>query len=1166
YEVSGEEHLYSDFPEIDLSQLDAGDLDSAGCFSELQWGGEHSETDSSQYSTDDSELFQIIDSENEALLAALTETLDDIQGDDMGLAAFPTMEEGDTLNPATTSPAPSPKPTAPVTGGPPPAPECDELSLLKKLLLSPSPPSCEVEGPRDRRASVPQAQSRSCTELHRHLTSSTSCSQTKPPQAPEECPGSGHHPSLGDCTHHEDDSDSSEDSLSSGDSVAALSSLEDGPGSQFSCEGELHSVLELIRYMHTYCLPPRKLPTREPTDTKPQPCSSPFKRAKPDCAPVPGSAQSRPGCAWQAPGSCKKPEASFSILKELLARDLLCDVSKPYRLGKPVYAALARPPGSCSPVPPDGEDASGTCTSRVKTAAGEKGELQQSPEVEVPRELGGPEDDAGKQEGTLGTGKVVRKQDSAAHAVRRSKRLNPELGHWLSFLEPPTEAQCPVLEGFSAEEPAAEVEVGGTAPSAEPQPLCLGSLGDGEVGTESRRCALLEQTGSSLWVHPVSGLWGSAAVVPQKPSKLQVQEWLSPGSVSCPCQVGKALSGHCRDTAPLITCFSPAFQKHPGVSRCPWHKRALQPAQGAVFAEHSELHCWALGSHRELGECHARGREFCVCALELLTPLPFDPAFGKRNFEPMLTVELCGTAGRTGFEFFRFAKYTLGGASFTLNSAWKVQFQPTQPRGHLHPLHTADTGHSLCIATSEHHEQLWGRILGWEEVFRGPCMSQEGMESPLVPAGIRASFLLPQVPLGEAVGATGAALGWGLTPPTTPPYKPAEEDLYKPDIPQEPGKEDGIAPSPGGTGDVAASRKAPRKHPERTELFAHLSRAGGRALPEQQGLLKRPFSRSFGDHDYCQVLKPEPALQRKVLKSWEPPSQVETEHKRRVPAAHYQGLELGKDTGTEMLWKDGVKQLRDQEIRASLTKHFGFLDSALDDEDMVFCKTPEYDTVFEDSGSESGSPGEEDEEEEEEEEEEHGNTKLCLRRNPLSRSSLHFCSRSRSSSGSSCCRSRSPASRRTFRCENGEQCQGGSGHRGQLKKRREKAIGEGRVVYIRNLSSSMSSSELKKRFEVFGEIVECQVLSRTNRGEKYGFITYRYSEHAALSLKNGPSLRKRNEPSFQLSSGGLGRFFWTRYADLDCSTDESSPAPVKSKYETMDFDSLLQEAQLSLHR
>lgn len=41
--------------------------------------------------------------------------------------------------------------------------------------------------------------------------------------------------------------------------------------------------------------------------------------------------------------------------------------------------------------------------------------------------------------------------------------------------------------------------------------------------------------------------------------------------------------------------------------------------------------------------------------------------------------------------------------------------------------------------------------------------------------------------------------------------------------------------------------------------------------------------------------------------------------------------------------------------------------------------------------------------------------------------------------------------------------------------------GEGRVVYIRNLSSDMSSRELKRRFEVFGEIVECQVLTRSKR-------------------------------------------------------------------------------------
>lgn len=41
--------------------------------------------------------------------------------------------------------------------------------------------------------------------------------------------------------------------------------------------------------------------------------------------------------------------------------------------------------------------------------------------------------------------------------------------------------------------------------------------------------------------------------------------------------------------------------------------------------------------------------------------------------------------------------------------------------------------------------------------------------------------------------------------------------------------------------------------------------------------------------------------------------------------------------------------------------------------------------------------------------------------------------------------------------------------------------GEGCVVYVRNLSSDMSSRELKRRFEVFGEIVECQVLTRSKR-------------------------------------------------------------------------------------
>lgn len=57
--MSGEEQLCADFPELDLSQLDVGDLDSATCFEELQWCPESAEVDPSQYSPRDAELFQV---------------------------------------------------------------------------------------------------------------------------------------------------------------------------------------------------------------------------------------------------------------------------------------------------------------------------------------------------------------------------------------------------------------------------------------------------------------------------------------------------------------------------------------------------------------------------------------------------------------------------------------------------------------------------------------------------------------------------------------------------------------------------------------------------------------------------------------------------------------------------------------------------------------------------------------------------------------------------------------------------------------------------------------------------------------------------------------------------------------------------------------------------
>uniref|UniRef100_A0A8C5SDS3 PPARG coactivator 1 beta n=1 Tax=Laticauda laticaudata TaxID=8630 RepID=A0A8C5SDS3_LATLA len=765
----------------------------------------------------------------------------------------------------------------------------------------------------DRKSTFPQTQSRNCTELHKHLTTSATTRH---------------------CPHRKN---SGPQDKCHADNISSK-----GTGDK-----ELHAAVELIHYMHTYCLPPRKLSPMHPPDLALQQ------------PPLCGN-DSCPSSPWHFSMHCKQsrtPLSEFSILKELLARELPCDVSKPYRLAKPVYASLARlqlhKSSRTSPHNTGRESTDGYNKPATKIIPEMKTELRQILKVEAKAETA--EEDGAKQGTPMGQesyGKSSRKQDTSIYAVRRSKRLNPELSIWHSFLDkPPSEptvsspALCSSLQNFDTEAPAAEVEVSGA--------------------------------------DEMDGGFQSFPMELQTPSPESSRE---------------------SDTyaANESQCFTP---------------------------------------------CHQIGM-----------------------YERKALAFSC-----TGISTFLEEKKML---------------------------------------YHDNRKQITS-----------------------------------------------------LTPPTTPPYKPSEEDLYKPDIHQRPAQKTAVITSSEPQPMIShrpISRKHQKKQPVRTELYAHLSRSAIHpAHSEQHGVLKRPFSRSFGDHDYCQVLKPEYSLQRKVLRSWEPLSYIESQHKRQVPDVPYQ--EESNKSFDKSSVKEGTKQLRDQEIRASLTKHFGLLDSALEDgEEALFFKTPEYDTVFEDSCSEIGSPLEE--EEEEEEEEEYYMSPLgsnrCLHSSALSRTNLHYCSRNRSDSESSCCRSRSPVSQQVFR-----HCQEGNMSSQRLmEKKREKAIGEGRVVYIQNLASSMSSSELKKQFEVFGEIVECCILTKNKRGDKYGVITYRCSEHAALSLKNGASLWKRNEPLFQLAYGGFGHFFWTRFTDLDSNTEESSPTPVKSKYETMDFDSLLQEAQESLHR
>lgn len=74
----------------------------------------------------------------------------------------------------------------------------------------------------------------------------------------------------------------------------------------------------------------------------------------------------------------------------------------------------------------------------------------------------------------------------------------------------------------------------------------------------------------------------------------------------------------------------------------------------------------------------------------------------------------------------------------------------------------------------------------------------------------------------------------GLTPPTTPPHKPVEEELFKPESKAElPGK--GLCPV----------RTHLRKLPEQTELYAQLQRMGPTGDSQSKG--------AYRDHDYCML-------------------------------------------------------------------------------------------------------------------------------------------------------------------------------------------------------------------------------------------------------------------------------------------------------------------------
>ncbi|XP_035519537.1 peroxisome proliferator-activated receptor gamma coactivator-related protein 1 [Morone saxatilis] len=134
----------------------------------------------------------------------------------------------------------------------------------------------------------------------------------------------------------------------------------------------------------------------------------------------------------------------------------------------------------------------------------------------------------------------------------------------------------------------------------------------------------------------------------------------------------------------------------------------------------------------------------------------------------------------------------------------------------------------------------------------------------------------------------------------------------------------------------------------------------------------------------------------------------------------------------------------------------------------------------------------------------------------------------------------------------------------EVKRCKEKAIEERRVVYVGRIRGSMTQKELKERFSLFGEIEECTLHFR-DHGDNYGFVTYYDTKDAFTAIENGGKLRKPDELPFDLCFGGRRQFCQTSYADLDSNRDYD-PLPAKAKFNALDFDTLLKQAQQNLKR
>ncbi|XP_035860630.1 peroxisome proliferator-activated receptor gamma coactivator 1-beta isoform X2 [Sander lucioperca] len=527
------DRLDTDFPDIDLSQLDTSDFDSVNCLSELQWCNDQPadvSPASIHYSTAD-ELFEI-EEENAALLAALTDSLDGMVDAEVGgLSVFPALggepdqeeEDEDSLSLCTEDFSQS-------LGA-----ETEDPSLLKKLLLTPPNVPAGIDAHKDRvqghrysnrslqlRPVRPLVKSdlrqerkpravrpagRLCTELHRHLTTARDSEDTPVPDTEEDEEDEESESEEDEEEEEGGEEEEEESSSSEVEGVAVVAAVPAEPAKpQFSSEKELRSVVELITYMHTYCLPTRKQQGWERKDRE-----APRPRARPEASRLaatnshsrvvlvatPGTSGGFTGTGMSAPRRLpfarRREMKANSLLRELLQQSSSFDVSKPYRLHSPPYSHSPNRVGVSAP-----STAAKSASTYVPSSS--------TPKLELRKDSSSHERRSYSSEGPQSPDETA--EDGGSFSVRRSRRLASFPSRFAKRLRPGRDRE-------EREEGRAGVKLmptqagGGTTTEKQPEQL---TSDDGSAGTteptkpcchEKRACLCLplnpKSTGESQY-------------------------------------------------------------------------------------------------------------------------------------------------------------------------------------------------------------------------------------------------------------------------------------------------------------------------------------------------------------------------------------------------------------------------------------------------------------------------------------------------------------------------------------------------------------------------------------------------------------------------------------------------------------------------------------------